>query len=303
MRRARPHGAGVDGLIAAGLVALVASVVAVVSGCAAPAGTAPSAAVVVESAPVVAAKSAVPPPELGPDLSGLPTVYHVNVIPGLPGMDGLTPLRNDDPASGVWRLARVIRDTAAYDAPDGSPLGTLRTHTFQALTTLPVVDATDDGWLRVMVPARAALPSQDPSLVNNRTAWIRERDTEATGTDWRLTVDTAAQTLTIDDGTGPRVMPVIATGSPSRPTPKGLQYVVGTFWEQPGTYTPLTILLSSQSEAIDDYDRKTGTSATAIHTTPLKSRGEVSNGCIRVSPEVLALLWKKVPAGALVEIR
>ena len=33
-----------------------------------------------------------------------------------------------------------------------------------------------------------------------------------------------------------------------------------------------------------------------------RSRGEVSNGCIRVSDDVLDLLWHRVPAGTLVLI-
>ncbi len=289
-RRARPWAAAL-------LVVLMA-------GCAAPATPPTSsgeAAVVVVHDDVTVAKSAAPSPEPRPDLSTLTTIDPVHVVPGLLGLDGLTQLENDDPSLGRWRTALVVRDTAAYDAPDGEPVGVLPARTLGVGTVVPVVD-TRDGWLRVMVAARGALPSQDPTRVNGRTAWVRASDTARAGTDWRVTVDRAAQTVTIDDGRDVTTHPVLATGSSSRPTPTAPQFVVGTFWDQPGTTTPRVILLSTQSETMDDYDKRTGTSATAFHTTTLRSRGEVSNGCIRVSDDVLDLLWHRVPAGTLVLI-
>jgi hypothetical protein len=52
---------------------------------------------------------------------------------------------------------------------------------------------------------------------------------------------------------------------------------------------------------MDDYDKRTSTSATAIHTTTLRGTGEVSNGCIRVPDEVLDLVWQ-APAGTVVTL-
>lgn len=273
-------------------------------GCAtpeAPAETATPRAVVVRD-DVAVAKSAVPDPAPLPDLSTLTTVDPLHVVDGLPGLDGLDQLESDDPTLGRWRTATLLRDTAAYDAPAGTPVGVLPALTLRVPTVVPVVD-TRAGWLRVMVAARGAWPSRDPTRVNQRTAWVRTADTLPSGTDWRLEVDTAAQTLTVDDGAGPVTHPVIATGSASRPTPPGPQFVVGTFWEDPGSTTPRVVLLSSQSETMDAYDTRTRTSATAFHTTTLRGRGEVSNGCVRVSDEVLDVLWRTVPPGTLVVVR
>nr|WP_243861098.1 L,D-transpeptidase [Cellulomonas uda] len=248
----------------------------------------------------VAVPAPTPPPRL--DLTALTTVDPLHVVAGLPGLDGLTQLENDDPALGRWRTATVLRDTAAHAAPDGPAVGVLPARTLEVPTTVPVVDARP-GWLRVMVAARGAWPSQDPTRVNQRTAWVRTADTARSGTDWRLTVDTAAQTLTVDDGSGPSTYPVLATGSAARPTPPGPQFVVGTFWAEPGTTTPRVVLLSSQSETMDAYDTRTRTSATAFHSTTLRSRGEVSNGCVRLADDVLDVLWRTVPAGTLVVVR
>ena len=116
---------------------------------------------------------------------------------------------------------------------------------------------------------------------------------------WTVQVDTAAQTITVDDGAAVRVFPVKATGSPDKPTPHVPGFLVGTRWLEPGTTTPRVLLLSTQSETIDHYDVPTGTAVTAIHTTTLRGRGPVSNGCVRVTDDVVDVLWQ-APAGTVV---
>lgn len=272
----------------------------VVTGCAqAP----PAAEPVLVRAPVDVPKAAVPaPPTPAPaDLSTLPVAEPRNLVPGLPGTDGLEQRRNDDPALGTWQTARVLRDTAGYDAMRGTPVATVPAVTLDVPTVLPVIDQRG-GWLRVLVATRSALPSQDVAQVNGRSVWIRADDTAPSGTDWRLHLDLAALALTIDDGTTTSTVPVKAVGAPGSPTPAVPQFVVGSQWEQPGTYTPRVLLLSSQSETIDVYDKATGTSATAIHTSPFARTGPISNGCVRVSEEVLDMLWDKVPAGTVLTV-
>jgi hypothetical protein len=287
--------------VRAAAAAIVTVALASVTGCAATSAptAAPTVITVVEREPVDVAKIAVPAPPPAVDLADLTLIDPKHVVAGLPGLGDRTQLENEDASLGRWRTARVVRDTAAYDEPYGAPVGMLPERTFAVPTVVPVVEVAP-GWVRVMVAARGALPSSDASRVNERTAWVRAADTAPGGTDWRITVDTAGQTMTVDDGTGPVTYPVIATGSPARPTPAGPQFVVGTFWEDPGSVTPRVVLLSSQSETLDDYDRATGTSATAIHTTTLASGGEISNGCVRVADEVLDVLWHAVPPGTLV---
>ena len=272
----------------------------VVAGCA---QTPPTPEPVVVRAPVDVPKSAVPaPPTLPPvDLSTLPVAEPRVLVPGLPGTDGLEQRRNDDPALGTWQTASVLRDTAGYDAPYGTPVATVPAETLDVATVLPVIDQRG-GWLRVLVATRSALPSQDASQVNGRSVWIRADDTAPAGTDWRLHLDLAALTLTVDDGATTRTVPVKAVGAPGSPTPAVPQFVVGSQWEQPGTYTPRVLLLSSQSETIDAYDKATATSATAIHTSPFAATGPISNGCVRVSEEVLDLLWDKVPPGTVLTV-
>ncbi|WP_019135319.1 L,D-transpeptidase [Cellulomonas massiliensis] len=270
---------------------------ALAAGCGVPPDADPADPVAVRAV-VVPDKRRAPEPPAAPDLSTLLVVEPRVVVPGLPGSEGAEPVRTDD----GWQTVTVLRDTAAYDAPDGEAVGVLPALTLRYPTVLPVV-GRESGWVRVMVAARGALPSQDASRVNHRTAWVRVRDTRAGSTSWRLTVDLSEQTLTVDDGERTRVLPVLATGRPGvTPTPRGLQFVVGPFWDEPGTTTPRVVLLSTQSETMDDYDRRTGTSASAIHTTTLRATGEVSNGCVRVTDEVLDVLWHRVPAGTLVDV-
>ncbi|KRD45638.1 hypothetical protein ASE38_06910 [Cellulomonas sp. Root930] len=294
---ARTTGARVVRTTIAALTAL--AVLALAGACADAPEAGPPAAVVV-SEPVAVDKAsppAVPAPPAA-DLAALPVVDLLHVVPGLPGTDGLPQRANDDPALGRWQTAVVVRDTAARAAPAGTPVGVVPALTLEVRTTLPVIDQRGR-WLRVMVATRSALPSQDVAQVNGRSVWIDAGDTEAAGTDWTIAVDVAAQTITVDDGTTTHVLPVKATGAPATPTPHVPAFLLGTRWLEPGTTTPRVLLLSTQSETIDHYDKPTGTAVTAIHTTTLRGTGAVSNGCVRVSDEVLDLVWQ-APAGTVV---
>ena len=172
----------------------------------------------VVAAPVAVEKAAAPvvPAPPAADLAALPVIDLLHVVPGLPGTDGLTQRANDDPALGRWQTVVVVRDTAARVAPAGAAVGVVPALTLEVRTTLPVIDQRGR-WLRVMVATRGALPSQDVAQVNGRSVWIDAADTEAAGTDWTIQVDTAAQTITVDDGTTTHVLPVKATGARARP--------------------------------------------------------------------------------------
>ncbi|WP_421735225.1 murein L,D-transpeptidase [Cellulomonas sp.] len=282
------------------IAALTALAVLALAGACADAPVADPPADVVVAAPVAVDKASAPavPAPPAADLATLPVVDLLHVVPGLPGTDGLPQRANDDPSLGRWQTAVVVRDTAARAAPAGTPLGVVPALTLEVRTTLPVIDQRGR-WLRVMVATRGALPSQDVAQVNGRSVWIDSADTEAAGTDWTIQVDAAAQTITVDDGTTTHVLPVKATGSPATPTPHVPAFLLGTRWLEPGTTTPRVLLLSTQSETIDHYDKPTGTAVTAIHTTTLRGTGAVSNGCVRVGDDVLDLVWQ-APAGTVV---
>ncbi len=304
------HGSGRASrhLILAGAVALAV----VAAGCST-SGASPrtptAAPTVLVPSTIVSAKvaaPAVPDPPAPPavDTSALVQISPLTVVAGLPGIGDATQRHVGGASSGPWQTVTLLRDTVAFDGyRHPSAVGLIPGETLgQVPTVLPVLDARGNGWVRVMVATRGALPSQDRSQVNGRTAWINAADTRPSSTTWSIHVDTAAQTITIDDGTGPQVYPVRATGSASTPTPAGMSFIVGPFWDEPGTFTPRVILLSSQSETIDRWDRPTGTAVSAIHTSLLKGSGPVSNGCVRVSDEVLDVLWHRVPAGTVVTV-
>lgn len=278
--------------------AVVAVLVVGLAGCATddPAAAAP--APVELAAPVAVAKAAAPAPPAPVDLATLPVIDVLHVVPGLPGSDGLTPLENDDPALGRWRTVVVSEPTAVYAGVGGPAVGVLPTDVLGAANVLPVVDEAA-GWVRVLLATRGALPRDDRAQVNGRTGWVRTTDLVPAGTDWSVVVDVAAQTLTVDDGSAVRTFPVLATGAPATPTPHGLAFLLGLRWSEPGTTTPRVLPLSTQSETIDHYDKPTGTAVTAIHTTTLRGRGAVSNGCVRVTDDVLDVLWQ-APAGTVV---
>ena len=277
-------------------------VVAVLAGACAQAARDPGGpAPVVVAAPVAVEKAAAPvgrrrrPPPTWPPCRSSTSCTS---CPACRASTGSRQRENADPALGRWQTVVVVRDTAGRVAPGGAAVGVVPALTLEVRTTLPVIDQRGR-WLRVMVATRGALPSQDVAQTNGRSVWIDAADTQAAGTDWSIQVDTAAQTITVDDGTTTHVLPVTATGAPDTPTPHVPAFLLGTRWLEPGTTTPRVLLLSTQSESIDHYDKPTGTAVTAIHTTTLRGMGAVSNGCVRVGDEVLDLVWQ-APAGTVV---
>jgi hypothetical protein len=279
------------------VIAGCAVVLGAVAACA-PVTTVAQPAPVVLRADVAVAKAAPPtavPPRV--DLTGLPVIDPLHVVGGLPGLDGTAQLRASD---GTWRTAVVGRDTAALTAPGGDPVGVLPAQTLGLPTVVPVLDERD-GWLRVLVATRGALPRDDRSEVNGHSVWVRTADTRASSTAWSVHVDTAALTLTVDDGTRVRTFHVRAVGASDRPTPRTVAYLLGARWLEPGTSTPRVLPLSIQSDSIDHWDKPTGTAVTAIHTTTSLRHGHVSNGCIRITDDVMDVLWR-APAGTLVTI-
>jgi len=284
------------------LAATAVVALGVLAGCSSAAP--PAAPTAVEPAPVVlhaavaVAKGAPPTPVPPPvDLAGLPVIDPLHVVGGLPGLDGTTQLRAAD---GSWRTAVVGRATAALTAPGGTPVGVLPVTTLGLPTVVPVLDE-HDGWLRVLVATRGALPSHDREAVNGHSVWVRAADTRASATSWTIRVDTDALTLTVDDGTNVRTYPVRAVGSAQWPTPRTLAYLLGPRWVEPGTTTPRVLPLSIQSDSIDHWDRPTGTAVTAIHTTTSLRHGHVSHGCVRITDKLMDVLWR-APAGTLVTI-
>ncbi|MDM7854726.1 L,D-transpeptidase [Cellulomonas alba] len=272
--------------------------VGVLAGCSPSAPVAAGPPPVVLHAAVAVAKGAPPtpvPPRVG--LSGLPVIDPLHVVGGLPGLDDTAPLRAAD---GTWRTAVVTRDTAALETPAGRPVGVLPERTLGLATVVPVLDERD-GWLRVLVATRGALPSDDRHEVNGHSVWVRAVDTRAGSTAWSIRVDTHALTLTVDDGTRVRTYPVRAVGSPQWPTPRTLAFLLGPHWVEPGTTTPRVLPLSIQSDSIDHWDRPTGTAVTAIHTTTSLRHGHVSHGCVRITDHVMDVLWD-APAGTPVTI-
>ena len=261
----------------------------------------PPAAPVVVAAPVTVAKAAAPvvPPPPAADLGALPVIDLLHVVPGLPGLDGLHAAENADPALGRWRTVVVVRDTAGRVAPAGAAVGVVPPLTLEVRTTLPVIDQRGR-WLRVMVATRGALPSQDVTADQRPQRLDRRRGHGGGG--HRL-VDPGGHRRADDHASTTarrrHVLPVTATGAPATPTPHVPAFLVGTRWLEPGTTTPRVLLLSTQSESIDHYDKPTGTAVTAIHTTTLRGTGAVSNGCVRVGDEVLDLVWQ-APAGTVV---
>jgi hypothetical protein len=181
----------------------------------------------------------------------------------------------------------------AYEHLDGdNPWG-------QPLRLLVVADALDedgDVWLRIQLPI----------WPNGQAGWVAASDVRVAEARERVVVDLSSRRLVrLREGRPVARLPV-AVGSPATPTPPGRYFVwarVAT-GRPSGPYGSYILGLSGFSEAIEPWTEWPGEPRLAIHGTddPGDAGHAVSNGCIRVSNELIGVL-RDVPMGTPVIIR
>ena len=152
-------------------------------------------------------------------------------------------------------------------------------------------------WLRVALPTRP----------NGSSGWIREDFVRLSQTQWRVTVNRAAHTVTVyRDGRKQRsFMAVIGTSA--TPTPRGL-YAIYEKLPQPdpkGFLGPWALHLTAFSDVLFNYGG--GPGRVAIHgrdgsslADPLGS--SASHGCVRVDDVNIIWMAHVIPLGTPVQI-
>lgn len=184
------------------------------------------------------------------------------------------------------RRARVIEPVAAV-----RPLTQVR-------TVLPVMGAVKgkDGnrWVHVRLPGR-------PS---GHTGWILADQTIRSSTEWRLVVTVSKRQVAVyRDGLLRRTFSAVVP-KPSTPTPYG-QFFVEEALAIPGDHGgPFALAISARSDIFQEFEG--GPGQIAIHGTnglsePLGSAA--SHGCIRLSPEAITWLSKRIGGGVPVTVR
>ncbi|WP_110588892.1 L,D-transpeptidase family protein [Microbacterium suaedae] len=230
------------------------------------------------------------------EAEGLPTVDVHAVIPELPV--------DDAPDAMTVGLTATPHDAGApvFADPTGEPVAWLLPEQRYGGTTVPVVEI-HEAWAKVLLVGRQAVAGEgDPSQLSG---WIRTADVAMASNDRRVEVDLSERTIDLvtidgDDAARETIATDFASGTDETPTPLGRSFVMLT--EQVSfAYTRghEMIYLSVQSPTLAGFGGQS-VAVTAFHYHDART-GEISNGCLRVSADVIERL-AALPAGTPVHV-
>lgn len=181
---------------------------------------------------------------------------------------------------------------AVYSAPDGELVDTLASPISAGapLTFLLVEDEGD--WLQVALAQRP----------NGSTGWIRASEVSLARLEYSLVVSTAENTLSVyRAGELVDTYPA-ATGTGGTPTPLGSFYLTELLEPTNAGYGPFAFGLSAFSDVLTSFGG--GPGQIGLHgTEDAASIGTAaSNGCIRLSNDVITALAQVLPLGTPISI-
>ena len=157
---------------------------------------------------------------------------------------------------------------------------------------LRVVQRSDDGeWLRVQLPVRP----------NHTTGWIPASQATLSSTSMSVRVDLTTKTMHVWDGSTLVLETQTTIGAPGTPTPLGT-FFVNDHVAGSGSYGPHILSLSAYSETLETFNG--GVPVIAIHGTnrPDLMGSAASNGCVRVTNDIVTQLKGMLPVGTPVQI-
>lgn len=268
------------------IAAAVAAVVAIIAGVAV--FTSGTSTVEPElTAGVTTTTTTTQPPRVGDEYTiATATVPVVQVVAVPPEGVEPNPLYStrESPMSPIPRAdlasagVRVTPLGYAYDNPTyfGNPLVML------------VVTETDD-WVEVLLQARP----------NGQTGWVRTSEVELSTHDAVLELDLTTRQLTATVNGEVIVDATTSIGLESNPTPPGTYYITEVIPQSfsGGDFGPFILATSAYSEELQLFDG--GLPVVAVHGTNRPDLiGEmVTNGCVRLTNDLITVLAEKLPPG------
>ena len=251
------------------------------------------------------ARAAAPEPSVGSS-STPPTSTTTTTSPPTTTTSSSTTTEPDtalsaDPFRTVVATARSsIGALVAYEEPDGAPMAlpfvVPNPHQFGGPLTLMVTEGDiGDEWVKVQLPIRP----------NGTEGWIPTEHYALGETFMRSEVILGSTSVRVFDGDRLITETQAAIGTDATPTPVGTFYVASKRRNPPEEQHlgEWSIVLSSFSEVLDTFSD--GLPVIAIHGThhPDDELGQgISNGCVRVTNDVMQLLAEHLPLGAPVII-
>ena len=147
-----------------------------------------------------------------------------------------------------------------------------------------------------------------PVTPNNTTGWLVREDITIAESENLIIIDLSERKAAIYVGADLIAEAPVAIGAPNTPTP-ALEAIIDAIWERSSSETKLPSLygqrlfgLNKHSEALSDFDGRRP--ALAIHGTdePDLIGSAVSNGCIRMHNDDMAIFAEHVTLGTRVSI-
>lgn len=183
-----------------------------------------------------------------------------------------------------------------FEAPDSPRVVTTfsdRTEYKQPRTLLVTGEQGD--WVKALLPMRP----------NQSVGWVRKADVTLSQTPYEITISLAEHKLVLRKAGQVVLEAPVAVGTERTPTPLGTYYVtdpVDLRSRPGGAYGAYALGLSGYSEVLFEFNG--GPGQIAIHGTnqPDLIGQNVSNGCIRVTNDVIVQIATQVPLGTPVVI-
>lgn len=237
------------------------------------------------------------------DATGASTVALTDaLIPGASSADDLGAVALGSAALSGDAPLYVSTGDQAYDLAGVLPAAM----PWAPETAVPAIVVRQDdtcGMTEVLIPSRAALPSEADSPSASAAAWIP--DSALAGfiepAPRTVTVDLRDSSVSVTNRAGEVLLavPGVGIGREGEETPSGVGYVVSEFVDdRQGAGQPI-LLTSLHSTVSDSYAGNAG--EIGIHASD-EVGGEVSAGCIRLRPADQALLADIAEPGDVVRI-
>ncbi len=150
-------------------------------------------------------------------------------------------------------------------------------------------------WVKVLLPARP----------NHTEGWVRADQVRITTTTFRMELTLSDYRLVVYEGNQVLADTKVVTGTPRTPTPTGRFYLNDKEQQSwaGGSYGPWVLSTNGYSEAMDLFDGHLP--VIAFHGTNLPGLigTRSSNGCVRMTNDVVTLLAGRLPLGTPIDIR
>jgi lipoprotein-anchoring transpeptidase ErfK/SrfK len=158
-----------------------------------------------------------------------------------------------------------------------------------------IVVGKQDGWLKVMVPARP----------NGRTGWVKMSEVGVFEHDYAIVVSLSQYRLDVYKAGKIIQTETVAIGQSKYPTPPGVYFTreLAKLKTSTGPYGAYAFGLSGYSKVLTRFGR--GDGQLGIHGTnkPALLGSSVSHGCVRVSNAGITKMAKMLPQGVPVDVR